>query len=129
MQTVANAAGYFPALRAGAIEYWHAYLWHHRHRGTRLLHRIGSWICLSGIAASVLGYGWFCTPLAIALGYGCAFAGHYLVERNRPLTLKHPLRAAICNWVLFFYEMFFDVEGKLKELSVLRIDTREVDSI
>ncbi|HBS04818.1 MAG TPA: hypothetical protein DEA96_07640 [Leptospiraceae bacterium] len=112
-----------------AIEYWHTYLWHHRHPKTRLLHRLGSWISLLGILLSLAGYGWYLFPAGILIGYGFAFAGHYLVEKNRPLTLNQPIRAGICNWVMFFYEMFFDVEAKLKELKHQKLDTRKMSSI
>lgn len=111
-----------------ARAYWEAYLWHHRHPNTRLLHRIGSLLCIAGAIATLLGAGVVWLPLSIAIGYGFAFSGHYLVEGNRPLTLKHPLRAALCNWVLFFYEMIFDVEEELQRLSLLPPETCDIDS-
>lgn len=113
-------------LRANALAYWRAYLWHHRDPRTRLLHRIGSWTCLVGFGATAMGAGWMWTPLAIAVGYGFAFAGHFVVERNRPLTLRHPVRAAVCNWVMFFYELFWDVEEDLRVLAFLEPDTLEI---
>ena len=118
----------YQGVREEAVLYWHKYLWHHKEPRTRLLHKIGSWICILGFTASMCGLGWFLTPVAIAIGYGFAFAGHYVVEKNRPLTLNHPVRAAVCNWVMFFYEMFFDVELKLTELSALDLNVEDLES-
>jgi hypothetical protein len=110
--TTAVNAGWAAEARA----YWEMYLWHHRHPRTRLLHRIGSWTCIAGAIAAATGFGWYWVPLSIAVGYAFAFAGHYVVEKNRPLTLKHPFRAAICNWTMFGFELFWDVEAELARI-------------
>ncbi|TNE84626.1 MAG: DUF962 domain-containing protein [Deltaproteobacteria bacterium] len=104
------------ALLAEARAYWDKYVWHHRHPWTRRLHRMGSWTCIAGFTATGLGYGWWWTPIAVAIGYGFAFTGHWVVERNRPLTFENPIRAGIANWVMFFYEMIFDVERDIARL-------------
>lgn len=93
-----------PRSLASFDAFWAHYLLHHRAPLTRRLHSLGSVTCLVGLAGSIaLGSPW---PAAIALvlGYLCAFAGHWWVERNRPLTFEHPLRAGLCNWRLFGVE-------------------------
>jgi hypothetical protein len=52
------------------------------------------------------------TLLVIAplFGYGLSWAGHYLVEKNRPATFKHPLWSFMGDWVMFKDIMV----GKLK---------------
>ncbi|MCW7490923.1 DUF962 domain-containing protein [Leptospira meyeri] len=111
-----------------AIEYWHLYLWHHRNPLTRFFHRIGSYFSLFGIVLSIFGYGILFSFIGISIGYGFAFYGHFTAEKNRPLTFKSPIKAGICNWVLFIYEIFFDVEAKLKELERLKLNTAEMSS-
>jgi hypothetical protein len=115
-------------LATEARAYWNGYLWHHRHPTTRLLHRIGSSVCLFGLGATLVGAGWEWVPLSIVVGYALSFAGHYLVEGNRPLTLKHPVRAAICNWVMFVYEMMYSVEDALRRLEGCPPMTDDQDS-
>ncbi|MDX1959847.1 MAG: DUF962 domain-containing protein [Leptospiraceae bacterium] len=112
-----------------AIEYWHKYLWHHRNPLTRFFHRIGSYFSLLGIALSILEFGYLFSFFGILIGYGFAFYGHYAVEKNRPLTFQDPIKAGICNWILFVYEIFYDVEAKLVELEKLKINTDKMSSI
>lgn len=126
---LAEKKSLFVSLVDESVAYWHCYLWHHRHPRTRLLHRIGSYVSLIGLCLLLAGQGWYFAPLGIAIGYMFAFAGHYIVEKNRPLTFKDPIRAGICNWVLFFYEIFFDVEAKLRTLESLKLNTDQMSSI
>lgn len=86
-------------------EFWAHYLDHHRHPATRLLHSLGSLICIAGAVGSVRLLSLWPVVFALVLGYFCAFAGHWWVERNQPLTFRHPLRAALCNWLLFGVEV------------------------
>jgi hypothetical protein len=84
--------------------FWASYLLHHRAPTTRRLHFVGSLACLSG-AWLAIALGSLVPLLAgLALGYLCAFSGHWWVERNQPLTFRHPIRAGICNWRLFGVE-------------------------
>ncbi len=124
MSTTAVSAA--PSLASEARLYWRKYLWHHRDPGTRRLHRIGSWVCIAGFVATAMGYGLAWTPLAIAFGYAFAFAGHWLVEKNRPLTFENPIRAGIGNWAMFFFEMFGDVDHALAQIA---LDPPQVDDM
>lgn len=85
-------------------EFWAHYLLHHQRPLTRRLHFAGSATCLAGLALSLI----FMSPWpgigALVVGYLFAFAGHWWVERNRPLTFEHPIRAGLCNWRLFGVE-------------------------
>ena len=38
-------------------------------------------------------------PLA---GYGCAWAGHFIFEKNRPATFRFPVMSLMGDWVMFF---------------------------
>jgi hypothetical protein len=116
------------SVEADARAYWNRYLWHHRHPLTRRLHRIGSWTCLAGLAAALGGFGVVWIPVTMTIGYGLAFSGHWFVERNRPLTFENPVRAGLANWVMFVFEMFWDVEAELARLAEDPPDTGEMSS-
>ncbi|MFA7542333.1 MAG: DUF962 domain-containing protein, partial [Lysobacterales bacterium] len=34
-------------------------------------------------------------------GYGFAWIGHFVFEKNRPATFRHPLYSLIGDWVMF----------------------------
>lgn len=65
----------------------------HSHPGTRWLHAIGtlsSW----GLFFSAWFFGnWWLALLALVIGYGFAWSSHALIERNRPLSMRYPVRS------------------------------------
>ncbi|MBS0203755.1 MAG: DUF962 domain-containing protein [Planctomycetes bacterium] len=70
-------------------EFWQHYLSQHRHPLNRVLHALGTvggLVCL-GMAAC-FSWTWFLAVLPV--GYGLAWLGHFLIERNRPLTFAFP---------------------------------------
>lgn len=84
--------------------FWAAYLLHHAHPMTRLLHSVGTVIVLGGLAWGAATLSLVPIVLSLVVGYACAFTGHWYVEANQPLTLKSPIRAGLCNLRLFALE-------------------------
>ncbi len=91
-------ACYTPAMSpvtemASFDEFWPHYLRSHSKRSTRLLHGLGvgaaAGAVLTGLATR---RGWLWV-MALPLGYGPAWLGHLVFERNRPCTLDHPVWA------------------------------------
>lgn len=70
-------------------DFWPHYLAEHLHPVNRALHFLGTTlvygIALLGLAQSPRWFG-----LAPFVGYGFAWVGHFLVERNRPATFTYP---------------------------------------
>ena len=82
-------------------EFYPFYLSEHRDRVCRRLHFAGSTLALAALmaAAATLNPWWLlAAPLA---GYGCAWAGHFFFERNRPATFTHPVYSLLGDWAMF----------------------------
>ncbi|MCG9747159.1 DUF962 domain-containing protein [Shewanella sp. Isolate8] len=81
-------------------DFYPFYLSQHRDPRCRTLHYVGS---LSVVAllvmAIVLGNYWMLWLLPI-LGYGAAWIGHFVFERNRPATFEYPFYSFIADWVM-----------------------------
>ena len=82
-------------------QFYPHYLREHTHRLCRRLHFIGSSLVLA-VVATALRTGqprWlWLAPLA---GYGFAWLGHFVYEKNRPATFKHPFYSLLGDWVMY----------------------------
>lgn len=82
-------------------EFWPYYVREHSHPACRLLHFVGSTLGIVVLAAAVV-YNLWLLPLALVVGYGFAWIGHFLIEKNRPATFKYPLWSFIGDWKMWF---------------------------
>jgi hypothetical protein len=82
-------------------EFYPAYLAEHKEKATRRLHFVGTLLVLValGVALWTRDARWLiAAPL---LGYGLAWIGHFVFERNRPATFRHPLYSLAGDIVRF----------------------------
>ena len=82
-------------------EFYPFYLSEHRDPVCRRLHFAGTLLVLAFVAIAIAtrnGWWLFGVPLA---GYGCAWAGHFFFEHNRPATFTYPLYSLLGDWVMF----------------------------
>lgn len=82
-------------------EFYPAYLAEHRNPTCRRLHFVGTGLVLAVIVAAVVTRQWMWLLAAPVLGYGFAWLGHFVFERNRPATFRHPLYSLAGDFVLF----------------------------
>ena len=77
------------------------YLTEHVNRTSRRLHVIGTTLV---IAAVILGFlvDWRFFVAAPVVGYGFAWVGHFVFEKNRPATFKYPFYSLAGDFRLWF---------------------------
>jgi hypothetical protein len=82
-------------------EFYPHYLSEHANPTCRRLHFVGLSLALGCLVAlAVTGNGWWLVAALLA-GYGCAWAGHFFFEHNRPATFKYPLYSFLGDWALY----------------------------
>jgi len=82
-------------------EFYPFYLSEHSNKVRRLMHFIGTTLVLAiliyGVATEQYKLLWF-LPVA---GYGFAWIGHFVFEKNRPASFKQPFYSFIGDWVMY----------------------------
>ncbi|GAB3232901.1 DUF962 domain-containing protein [Hymenobacter seoulensis] len=71
-------------------EFYPHYLREHSRRGTRVLHFTGTTLFLAATGLAIAERRPALVLAGVVAAYGFAWAGHFLVERNRPATFQHP---------------------------------------
>ena len=83
-------------------EFWLHYLREHSSPCTRLAHYVGTSLASgAGMLFAVTGH-WAWLIAMPLLGYGCAWVGHGLIERNWPATFSNPLWSLVSDFRMFF---------------------------
>ena len=82
-------------------EYYKAYLSLHKHPKTRLLHFLGQWVTISFIIMVLYNNLWYLIPLIPFVVYPFAWSGHYFFEKNEPAAFSDPIKAKLCDWMMF----------------------------
>ncbi|MCG2584622.1 DUF962 domain-containing protein [Massilia sp. TS11] len=83
-------------------EFYPFYLSQHANRLCRRWHFIGSTLALICLAQLLMTFDWWWGPAALVAGYGCAWIGHFVHEKNRPATFTYPLYSFRGDWVMYW---------------------------
>jgi hypothetical protein len=83
-------------------EFYPFYLSEHANRTTRRLHFIGTSLGLLCLLELVMTRDLSWLILALVFGYGFAWLAHFLVEKNRPATFRHPLYSLMGDGRMFW---------------------------
>jgi len=63
-----------------------------------VLHCLGTLVAIAFIVLMIAVGRWWLFPLALVPGYGCAWIGHFFIEKNRPATFTYPLWSFMGDW-------------------------------
>ena len=81
-------------------EFYPFYLQEHSNDISRRLHYVGSLLVLSILGYSIANQQWALLWLVPLAGYGFAWIGHFVFEKNRPATFQYPLYSLLGDWVM-----------------------------
>jgi hypothetical protein len=79
-------------------DFWPFYLGEHSKPATRMLHCLGTLTAVASAIALIVMGKWWLFPLAVVPGYAFAWVAHFVIEKNRPATFKHPLWSFMGDW-------------------------------
>jgi hypothetical protein len=97
-------------------EFWPFYLGEHLDRTNRALHAIGSTLVLGVVGASIALRDPRLLIAAPFAGYGFAWVGHFVFEKNKPASFKHPLKSFISDWRLLALTVTGQIPGEIARL-------------
>lgn len=83
-------------------DFYPYYLGEHRDPVCRRLHFAGSTLVLVVVLIALVSGNPRWLWLAPLAGYGFAWVGHYVYEKNRPATFRHPLYSLMGDWVMYW---------------------------
>lgn len=95
--------------------FWPFYVRAHSRPGTRWLHFIGNtnlfiWLFLAAVQRSLP-----VAVLGVMTSYTFAWIGHFLVERNVPATFRYPLKAGVCDMVMYYKMWRGEMDAEVKK--------------
>ncbi|WP_395060424.1 Mpo1-like protein [Polaromonas sp.] len=82
-------------------EFYPFYLTEHSDRTCRRLHFAGSTSSLLCLAAAISSRNPWWLLAGLLCGYGFAWVGHFVFEKNKPASFKRPLYSFMGDWVMY----------------------------
>ncbi|MEH6364826.1 MAG: Mpo1-like protein [Pseudomonas marincola] len=81
-------------------EFYPYYLQEHSNPTYRRLHYVGSLLVLCILAYALVSQQWLWLLAVPLAGYGFAWLGHFVFEKNRPATFDYPFYSLMGDWVM-----------------------------
>ncbi len=98
-------------------EFWLYYLREHSKVACRVTHYVGTAASLAVFALAIFVSPWF-LPLALVAGYGPAWFGHFVIEKNRPATFDYPRWSLIADYKMFGLALIGRLRPELERAGV-----------
>ena len=87
-------------------EFYLLYLKEHSHPKCKLMHVIGSILTLMAIFAIIYTSKYVYLFVVPIIGYSFAWTGHFVFQKNKPLTFKQPLFSLMADYKMAFEFIF-----------------------
>lgn len=86
---------------ASFADFYPWYLGEHSDINCRRLHFAGTSLVIATSVCAFATTTWWLLALLPGVGYGFAWMGHFLFEKNRPATFRHPIYSIAGDFVMF----------------------------
>jgi hypothetical protein len=86
----------------GMGDFYPYYLGEHHRPITRVFHVVGTLGFLALVVQAIVTGTWWLTLMGIVVAYGFAWFSHFIFEKNRPATFKHPFFSLVSDFRLTF---------------------------
>jgi hypothetical protein len=83
-------------------DFYPFYLSQHSDLACRRLHVVGSLAVLASLTWVLLSAQWVYLLGVPVVGYGFAWVGHFVFEKNTPATFSHPVYSFMGDWVMLW---------------------------
>jgi hypothetical protein len=97
-------------------EFWPLYVREHSNKLNRTLHFIGTSLALACVAAALTKRRPWLLLLAPVAGYGFGWAGHFFVEKNRPMSFSHPLYSLMADFVMYWKTLSGKMDAEVERV-------------
>lgn len=97
--------------------FWPFYVREHSKKGTRALHFVGTSSLFAFLAAAILNRSASFFIAGIVAAYGCAWIGHFLIEKNRPATFQYPLFSLLGDFKMYGLMLTGRMEKELQRIN------------
>src|SRR5262245_22916871 len=98
-------------------EFWPFYVGEHSEPTNRTLHAVGTAVSTGLVLAAIADRKWKLLPLALIPGYGAAWIGHFLIEKNKPATFEHPVWSLMADYKM----LAMMIKGEMDD-EILRLE-------
>ncbi|WP_018690846.1 DUF962 domain-containing protein [Algicola sagamiensis] len=91
------------------------YLSQHADPTCRAFHYIGVVLCWCCFGVALYMNAWAYLLLMPVMGYGFAWLGHGLFEKNKPATFDYPIYSFFGDWLMFYHFLTGQIQAQLVE--------------
>ena len=82
-------------------EYYDYYLMLHSNKMCRRMHFMGQVTTIFTLLYALFSHTWLLLLIVPFVVYPFAWSGHFFFEKNTPAAFKSPIKAKICDWLMF----------------------------
>jgi hypothetical protein len=96
-------------------EFYPYYLNEHRNQTCRIFHFIGTSGFIVNLVLAIILAKPLLLLLGLTIGYGSAWIGHFMFERNKPATFSYPFYSLVSDFIMFFHMITFQLKKQFRK--------------